>query len=64
MKRVRNCSKKNALYYKKKVECFRNKLSWDLVAKQHIKLYTDALAQRQKKWIIDQWQHPRFDTIL
>lgn len=42
----------NYPYYKKEVECFRSKLSWDLVAKKHIKLYTVALARRQKNWII------------
>jgi glycosyltransferase involved in cell wall biosynthesis len=42
----------NYPYYKKEVECFRSKLRWDLVAKKHIKLYTVALARRQKNWVI------------
>lgn len=39
-------------YYKSKVEHFKSNLSWDSIARQHITLYMNVLANSHKDWKI------------
>jgi hypothetical protein len=37
-------------YYKKQVQRFKSNLTWDSVARKHIRLYVDALEKGHKDW--------------
>lgn len=37
-------------YYKKEIEKFKTNLSWDSIARQHITLYVNVLANSHKYW--------------
>jgi glycosyltransferase involved in cell wall biosynthesis len=37
-------------YYKKQVQRFKSNLTWDSVAREHIRLYVNALEKRHKDW--------------
>jgi len=37
-------------YYKREVQRFKSNITWDSVAREHIRLHVNVLAKRHKDW--------------